>query len=166
MRKILRVILLLTPLIIVGLALYEKDQWHPPIDPNTPQLTHMGAILDNTEIYKAPMTLIINGVVYNKSISGDFIFLGSTGYFQVNSTEIDVSGVEPGMVVYLRGTSYYHDSGKLYFLAEDIEIHVTYSLYLSIPGAVLILVILFVGFKFILKDFSFSRKTQEESTNA
>lgn len=165
MKNYIRVLLLLTPIIIVGLAIYEQTVWHPPINPDMTQQVRIGTLLDLNETYKAPMKLIINGDVYNKSVAEDLLFLDG-GYFKVNCTNVNISDVKPGMRVYIMGYSYYHDPSKEYFLAEKIHIFVSYSVYLSIPGAFLILIILFVGFKFELKDFSFSRKPAEESKDA
>jgi hypothetical protein len=168
MRKILRVLFLLSPIIIVGFAVYENYQWHPPLNPNVPQPVSIEVLLKHVDIYKAPMVLLIVGDVYNKSDGDEYIFLYGVdgGYFQVNCTGINISAIEPGMRLDLRGYSYYDDPTKEYFLATDIHIAVSYSMFLSLPGLLLILVILFVGFKFQIKDFSFSRKSEEGGKNA
>ncbi len=168
MRALIRVILLLSPIIIVGFAIYELDQWHAPISPNSPQYIGIDDLLAHPDVYQAPRQIIFSGEVYNKSVAGDMILirLGESDFFRINCTGLDISDVESGMTIYVRGVSYYNDPSKEYFLATDIEIHVSYSLELSIPGAILILIILFVGFKFQLKDFSFSRRSEEETENA
>ncbi len=168
MRKLVRVLLLLSPLVILGFAFYEQGVWHPPLNPNITQPVGIDVLLEHKEIYKAPMKLIIIGDVYNKSESGDMLFLYSDNgdYFRVNCTSLDISQIEGGMRLYIMGYSYYHDPTKEYFLAEKIQIHTSYSIFLSIPGAILILIILFVGFKFSIKDFSFSRKLKEEGKDA
>ena len=168
LRKILRILFLLSPLIIVGLAFYEHSRWQPPLNPDMTQPVSIETLLEHNETYKAPMKLIIHGEVYNKSESEEFIFLYGVNddYFRVNCTNVNVSAVEGGMLLYIRGFSYYHDPEKEYFLAEEIHIQVSYSLYLSIPVLILILIIMFIGFKFQAKDFSFSRRLEEESGNA
>jgi len=109
------------------------------------------------------MEVIINGDIYNKSLSGEILFLygGPDGYFKVNCSEIDVSAISGGMHVYVRGVSYYDDPTKEYLLAREVYRHQSYSYYLSIPGVILILIILFVGFRFSLDDVSFSRRAEE-----
>jgi hypothetical protein len=166
MRKIIRVLFLLSPIIILGFALYEMDLWHPPLNSDVPQYIDINVLRDHPDIYKAPMRVIIQGQVYNKT--GDLLFLygGDRGFFLVNCSGLDISSVEPGMDLYFFGLSYIDDPLKGYFLAENFWIQYSYSVYLSIPGAFLILIILFVGFKFNLKDFSFSRKRQEEPKDA
>lgn len=166
MRKIIRVLFLLSPIIILGFALYEMNLWHPPLNPNVPQYIDINVLRDHLDLYKAPMPLIIQGQVYNKT--GDLLFLygGDKGYFLVNCSGLDISTVEPGMYLYFFGISYVDDPLKRYFLAENFWIQISYSVYLSIPGAFMILIILFVGFKFNLKDFSFSRKKQEGTKDA
>ena len=170
MRKLLRVLFLLSPIIIAGLAYWEYERaWQPPLNPDRPQYISLEALREHPDAYQAPMILILQGEVHNKT--GNFLFLewGGEDYFKVNCSLIDISAVEGGMTVYIRGVSYYHDLAKKYFLVEnqeDIHIHVSYSLYLSIPGAVLILLVLFLGFKFNLDDFSFSRKPKEEEADA
>lgn len=161
MNKVLRLVLILSPILILGLAIYDMQRpWQPPIDPNTPQHISIGVLLAHRDVYKAPMEVIINGDVYNKSLSGEFLFLygGSNGYFEVNCSQIDISIIDGGMHVYIRGISYYDDPTKEYFLAEEIYRHESYSYYLSVPGLFLILIILFISFKFSLDDFSFSRR--------
>jgi hypothetical protein len=142
------------------------DLWHPPLNPNTPQYININILRDYPDVYKAPMQVIIQGQIYNKT--GDFLYLygGDKGYFRVNCSGLDIGSVGANMNVYLFGISYYDDPSKEYFLAEKFEIQISYSVYLSIPGAILILVILFVGFKFNLKDFSFSRKQKEGNEGA
>ena len=165
MRKIIRILLLLSPLIIVGLTFYEQTRWVSPIFPEKTQYIGVGTLLDHPEVYQAPMTLIVHGIVHNKSGSGDFLFFYLDKewiFFNVNCSQLDISELEGGMTVYLRGKSYYHEPSKQYFLAEDFHILVSYSLYLSIPGAFLVLLILFLWFKFKFQDFSFSRKDTEE----
>ncbi|NVM31279.1 MAG: hypothetical protein HWN65_20745 [Candidatus Helarchaeota archaeon] len=166
MKKYIRVLLLLSPLIIAGFGYYELTKpWQPPISPDGPHFTTIGALLDHNETYKAPMKVIFNNDVFNKT--GDILFFNAGGRFlKVNCSGVDASAIESGMMLYIIGVSYLHDPTKEYFLAEDIHIHVTYSLYLSIPGAILILLILFVGFRFTLDDFSFSRKKLEEHKDA
>jgi hypothetical protein len=166
MRKIIRVLLLLSPIILLGFAVYEKDLWHPPLNPAVPQYIDINVLQNNVDIYKAPMHVIIIGGVYNKT--GDLLYLygGDKGFLRVNCSSLDISSVEPGMILYFFGVSYLDDPSKEYYLAEKFWIQESYSLYLSIPGAFLILIILFVGFKFRLNDFSFSRKRQEDPEHA
>ncbi|MDD1776873.1 MAG: hypothetical protein LUQ65_01810, partial [Candidatus Helarchaeota archaeon] len=95
-----------------------------------------------------------------------FLYGDEKGFFLVNCSGLDISSVEPGMDLYFFGVSYIDVPVKGYFLAENFWIQISYSVYLSIPGAFLILIILFVGFKFNLKDFSFSRKRQEDPKDA
>lgn len=159
MKKILRLLLLLTPLIIAGLAYWDyKRPWQPPLDPTIPQYVSIDDLLAYNDSYQAPMIVIVQGEVFNKT--GNYLFMNG-GVFRVNCSGLDISAVKSGDFVYVRGMSYYHEPAKEYFSASDIQIHVSYSLYLSIPGALLILLILFIGFKFKLSDFSFSRKVQE-----
>lgn len=164
MKKITRILFLLTPLILVGLAFYEHEQWYPPVNSDIPQPVSIKTILERSESYKPPFELITHGEVYNKSGSGEIIFLEDLGgeLLRVNCTNVNVSAVEVGRTVYIRGYSYYHDLSKKYFLAIKIHVLVSYSLFLSIPGAILILIILFLGFKFNWNDFSFSRNKKEE----
>lgn len=166
MRKIIRVLFLLSPIILLGFAVYEKDLWHPPLNPDVPQYIDINVLRDHPDVYKAPMSLIIQGEVYNKT--GDLLFLygGDRGFFLVNCSSLDISSIESGMLLYFFGVSYIDDPLKGYFLAENFQIQISYSVYLSIPGAILILLILFLGFKFKLKDFSFSRKEQGETKDA
>ncbi|MHA1649532.1 MAG: hypothetical protein ACTSYB_05005 [Candidatus Helarchaeota archaeon] len=166
MKKILRILFLISPLIILSLAYYEQGRWTPPLDPNNPQPVSIATLLEHPESYQAPILLITHGDVFNKS--GDIIYLKGFGdvFLKVNCTDVDIGDVQEGMTLYLRGYSYYHDPSKEYFLAIEIHIHVSYSVYLSIPIAVLVLIILFFGFKFKLKDFSFSRRKEEGSKNS
>ncbi|HUY00804.1 MAG TPA: hypothetical protein VMV49_14680 [Candidatus Deferrimicrobium sp.] len=168
MKKILRILFLLSPLIIVGLAYYEMNVWHPPLNPNIPQPVSIETLLEHNETYKAPMELIITGDVFNKSDVDEYLFLDgiNDGYFKVNCTGLNISSIEPGMTLELRGYSFYDDPEKQYFVAIEFHIAISYSIYLSIPGAILILLILFWGFKFQIKDFSFSRKSAEDEKNA
>jgi len=167
MRKVIRVLFLLSPIILLGFALYEMDLWHPPLNPAVPQYIDVNILQNHSDIYKAPMQLIIQGRVYNKTGNSLFLYGGAKGFLQVNCSSLDISSIEPDMFLYLVGVSYYDDPSRGYVLAEEIEIQQpTYSVYLSIPGALLILVILFVGFKFRTKDFSFSRKRKEENGDA
>ncbi len=169
MNKIIRLLLLISPVLILGLAIYDMQMpWRPPLDPNTPQYISIGTLLDHPDVYKAPMEVIINGNTHNKSLSGDILFLygGPDGYFKVNCSEIDISAIDGGMHVYIRGVSYYDDPTKEYLLAHEVYSHQSYSYYLSIPGVILVLIILFVGFKFSLDDVSFSRKSEEVSEDA
>ncbi|MDD1777175.1 MAG: hypothetical protein LUQ65_03330, partial [Candidatus Helarchaeota archaeon] len=64
MRKIIRVLFLLSPIIILCFAVYEKDIWHPPLNPEVPQYIDINVLRDHQDIYKAPMHLIIQGQVY------------------------------------------------------------------------------------------------------
>lgn len=166
MKKIIRVILLLSPLIIVGIAFFEHGRWEPPLNPNIPQPVSIETLLEHNESYQAPMMLITQGEVHNKS--SDTIFLKGIHdeFFRVNCTLVNISAVQEGMTLYMRGYSYYHDPSKLYFLAVEIHIHTSYSLVLSIPIAFIVLIILFIGFKFNLNDFSFSRRPTEEGPDA
>lgn len=167
MRKIIRVLFLLSPLILLGFAIYENSLWHPPFNPAVPQYITINNLQDHLDVYKAPMQIIFQGQVYNKT--GNFLFLygRNNGFLQVNCSSLEISSVQSGMILYLFGISYYDDPSKNYFLAEAVEIQQnSYTLYLSIPGGFLILIILFLGFKFNLKDFSFSRKRKEGPKNA
>ena len=164
MNKVIRLLLILSPALILGLAIYDMQlPWQPPLDPNTPQSISISVLLEHPDAYKAPMEVIINGDTHNKSLSGDILFLygGPDGYFKVNCSEIDISAIDGGMHVYVRGVSYYDDPTKEYLLAKEVHPHQSYSYYLSIPGLILILIILFVGFKFSLDDYSFSWRSEE-----
>ncbi|MHA1894646.1 MAG: hypothetical protein ACTSX4_09105 [Candidatus Helarchaeota archaeon] len=144
---------------------YQYQEWHPPINPEITQPVSINTLLDKPEYYKPPMLLVINGDVKNKT--GDIIFL--TGLFdaviKINCSSLNIDDIQAGMTLYIKGYSHYHEADK-YFTATEIHVQVSYSLYLSIPGAVIILIILFVVFKFKLKDFSFSRKTSEVKNDA
>lgn len=167
MKNYMRVLFLLSPLIIMaGLGYYElRKPWQPPLSPDGPHYIAIDVLINHQESYKAPMKIIFHGDVYNKT--GDLIFFDSnSGFLKVNCSGMDISTIEAGMTLYIMGVSYLHDPTKEYFLAEDIQIHVSYSLYLSIPGAILILIILFLGFRFTLDDFSFSRKKLEAHKDA
>ena len=165
MNKFIRVLMLLSPIIIVGFAFYEHGRWQPPLNPDVPQPVEIEVLLEHPEAYGAPIELIIHGTVYNKSDIDEYIFLygPNDSHFKLNCTSINISAVEPEMYVYIRG---YYYSEEQYLLVIELHIHTSYSLYLSIPGAFLVLIILFWGFKFNLDDFSFSRKVQEEQTDA
>ena len=165
MKKLLRVFLLLTPLILVGFVFYQYYEWHPPINPNITQPVSVETLMGNPEVYKAPMNLVINGAVHNKS--GEIIYLGGLhgAFIKVNCTNVNINNVDAGTDVYIMGYSFYHEADK-YFLATDIHVQVSYSLYLSIPGAIIVLIILFAVFKFNKKDFSFSRRGEESVKNA
>ena len=166
MRKIIRVLFLLSPIILLGFALYEKDLWHPPLNPEVPQYIDINVLRDHPDLYKAPMHVIIQGQVYNKTGHMLFLYGGDRGFFRVNCSSLDISSVDSGMILYFLGVSYIDDPAKEYFIAENFQVQISYSVYLSIPGAFLILIILFVGFKFHWKDFSFSRKRQEDTKDA
>jgi hypothetical protein len=168
MRKSIRIILLLMPLLIIPLALYEHDRWESPLNPNIPQPVSIETLFKHNESYKAPMELIVEGEVHNKSEAENILLLKGIegGFLKVNCSGLDISAIESGTYIYMRGYSYIDDNTKNYFLAIELHIHVTYSLILSLPGALLVLIILFIGFKFKLGDFSFSRKAEAQSKNA
>jgi len=163
-RKIIRILFLISPIILLGFAIYENNLWHPPLNPNVPQYISINDLRSHPEAYPPPMKVIMQGLVINKNKTSNFLILegGTMGPFRVNCSNLDISFINTGVIIYLLGVSYFNDPSKNYFLAENFEIQQpTYTTYLSIPGALLILIILFVGFKFSLKDFSFSRKTKE-----
>ncbi len=166
MKKLVRVLLLLSPLILFGVAFLEHDRWAPPLNPEVPQPVAISTLFEHNESYQAPIELITFGDVHNKS--AEIIFLKGAGevFLMVNTTLVNASAVEAGMTLYMRGYSYVHDPAKGYFLAIEIHIHISYSLMLSIPIAFIGLLILFWGFKFNLSDFSFSRRTKEAEKNA
>ncbi|MHA1130740.1 MAG: hypothetical protein ACTSRC_20105 [Candidatus Helarchaeota archaeon] len=166
MKKLVRVLLLLSPLILFSIAFWEHNRWEPPRNPNVPQSVAISTLYKHNESYQAPIELITFGTVYNKST--DTIYLEGTGdiFLLVNTTQVNTSAVKVGKTLYLRGYSYIHDPTKGYFLAIEIHIHTSYSLILSIPVAVIGVFILFWGFKFNLKDFSFSRRPREVKENA
>ncbi len=160
MKKIIRVFLLLSPLILVGFVIYQYYEWHPPVNPYITQPVSVDTLLEKPEVYKAPMNLVVNGKVYN--ISGNIIFLSGLhgSVMKVNCTNVNIDNVKAGSDVYIMGYSHYHEVDK-YFLATNLHVQVSYSLYLSIPGAIIVLIILFGIFKFNKKDFSFSRRQEE-----
>ena len=162
MKKSIRILLLLSPLIVFGLVVMENMIFRPPINPNLTQPVAINTLLEKPEVYKAPMQLSLNGEV--KNITGNDLFLsGLHGVdLRVNCSGLNIDHISPGMTLYVKGYSYVHDMGKNYFLAVEIHVFHSYSLYLSLPGAIIILVILFVIFKFNYKDFSFSRRKEEK----
>jgi hypothetical protein len=166
MKKLVRVLLLLSPLILFGIAFWEHNRWAPPLNPEVPQPVAITTLFEHNESYQAPIELITFGNVYNKSADVIFMKASEEIFLMVNTTLVNTSAVEVGMTLYMRGYSYIHDPAKGYFLAIEIHIHVSYSLILSIPIAFIGLLILFWGFKFNLSDFSFSRRPKEAEENA
>jgi len=163
MKKAIRILLLLSPLIVFGFVVMENMIYRPPINPYITQPVAISTLLEKPEVYRAPMVISINGEVKNKT--GNDLFL--TGLYgvelRVNCSGINIDHIQPGMTLYIKGYSYIHDPAKSYVLAVDIYVFYSYSLYLSIPGAILAIIILFVIFKFDYKDFSFSRRKEEKN---
>jgi len=150
----------------MGIAVWEQGRWEPPLNPEVPQPVAISTLLAHNESYQAPLEVITFGDVYNKS--ENLLLLQGTGgeLLKVNTTLVNTSLVQKEMTLYIRGYSYIHDSTKAYFLAIEIHIHVSYSLVLSIPVAIIGLLILFWGFKFQIRDFSFSRRKMEGNSDA
>ncbi|NHI93500.1 MAG: hypothetical protein EAX96_13515 [Candidatus Lokiarchaeota archaeon] len=163
MKKLTRFFLLISPLIIFGLLIIEYNVWRPPINPSITQPVSITILLEKPDVYQAPMLLSINGDVKNRTNNDLFIIGLNNKVLRVNCSGLNIEEIKPGMTLYIKGYSYYHDTSKNYFLAIEIYIFYSYSLYLSIPGLIIILIILFVVFKFNFKDFSFSRRKGEKN---
>ena len=162
MKKRVRILLLLSPLIIFGFVAMENVIFRPPINPFLTQPVSINTLLEKPDIYQAPMVITFSGEVKNRT--GNDLFL--TGLYgselRINCSSVDIESILPGMTLFIKGQSYMHDVGKNYVLAIEIHIFYSYSLYLSIPGAIVVIIILFVIFKFNYKDFSFSRRKEEK----
>ena len=164
MKKAIRVLLLLSPLIVFGFIIMENMIFRPPINPYITQPVSIKTLLEKPETYKAPMVISINGEVKNKT-NNDLFLTGLYGLeLRINCSGINIDNIQPGMTLYIKGYSYIDDPGKNYVLAIDIHLFYSYSLYLSIPGAIIVIMILFVIFKFDYKDFSFSRRKEEKKS--
>ena len=161
MKKSIRILLLLSPLVVFGFIVLENVIFRPPINTYITQPVSINALLEKPDVYKAPMVISLSGEVKNRT--GNDLFL--SGLFnvelRVNCSGINIDQIQPGMILYVKGYSYIHDIGKNYLLAVEIHISYSFSLYLSIPGAIIVIIILFVIFKFNYKDFSFSRRKEE-----
>jgi len=162
MKKSIRILLLLSPLIVFGLMIMENMIFRPPINPSITQPVSINTLIEKPDLYQAPMVLSLNGEVKNRT-GNDLFLKGLHGVeLRVNCSGLNIDHIQAGMTLYVKGYSYLHDTGKNYYLAIEIYVFQSYSLYLSLPGAIIVLVILFVIFKFNYKDFSFSRRKEEK----
>ncbi|MHA1301146.1 MAG: hypothetical protein ACTSO9_17130 [Candidatus Helarchaeota archaeon] len=172
MKKRTRILFFIPLLLFISFGVWNYYYgWRPP--EFSPELFHTVSVdtitIKHPGSYEMYFNLILNGrIIFMEIVDNQLqLYLQGVIPIRINCCFIPQAyQYSIGDTVYLKGFAYFYFNTSLkpnsnfldgYFLATEGHKHTSYSLYLSIGGLAIVLIVLFSIFK-MKKDFSFIRR--------